>query len=364
MLIARDKVVQTLDYRLGKLEQTSQKTEDILRIMHNQAVIDRKEISDKLTNLFNKLNPPSGTAQSNGVQNLGVASGASHGMVPTQVIPATQGGPVDQTRQKTTGTLRVDLTGVQPTGLHLNGMGVNTAHPEQLNTERTLVNGREEPLTLVPDRTNGSAEGSASLPNEIQPRGAEEGQAGHSQQMDVEVLLSVDPDMLVLQQSEEPHIRQAKTGEVRVFLFEGSADSYLVWHQQMIAYVHQNNLMRESDLVATNFLQQKLKPKSAPQLMLDATVQKRKAQKEVPLTFGQQMGLLKEWFEPKTDGTSHVAKLVQIQWDGKQETLKDVMAQIMHANIVAYPEVDSMPWGIVEFLNKVVLKYFQVAKYV
>ncbi len=35
-LIARDKAVQTLDHRLGKLEQTCQKTEDMLRIMCNQ----------------------------------------------------------------------------------------------------------------------------------------------------------------------------------------------------------------------------------------------------------------------------------------------------------------------------------------
>ncbi len=132
----------------------------------------------------------------------------------------------------------------------------------------------------------------------------------------------------------------------------------------MIAYVHQTNLMLESDLVAMNFLQQKLKPKSALQLMLDAMVMRRKAQKLLPLTFGQQMGLLREWFQPKSDGTSHAAKLAQIQWDSKQETLKDVMAQIMHANIVAYPEVDSTPWGIVEFLNKVVLKDFQLVKYV
>ncbi len=131
----------------------------------------------------------------------------------------------------------------------------------------------------------------------------------------------------------------------------------------MIAYVHQNTLMHESDLVATNFLQQKLKPKSAPQLMLDATLAQTKAQRLLLLMFGQQMGLLREWFEPKSDGTSHVAKLALIYWDGKQDALKDVMAQIMHVNAMAYPEVDSTPWGIVEFLNKIVPKDFQLARY-
>ncbi len=139
---------------------------------------------------------------------------------------------------------------------------------------RTSVNGTENPLTLETNRQQRSAELSASAPDELLPRTAEHTQLGDDDQAAAELLVAVDPDLVTLQQNAEPRINQSKTGEVRVFLFDGSADSYLVWHQQMIAYVHQNNLMRESDLVAMNFLQQKLKPKSAPQLMLDATIQR------------------------------------------------------------------------------------------
>ncbi len=97
--------------------------------------------------------------------------------------------------------------------------------------------------------------------------------------------------------------------------------------------------------------------------MLDAMLMQRKAQGLPLLTFGQQMGLLREWFQMKSDSTLHAAKPALVHWDGKQESLKDVMAQIMHANTMAYPEVDSTPWGIVEFLNKIVPKDFQLVKY-
>ncbi len=245
--IARDKAVQTLDHRLGKLEQVCQKMEDALMIMRNQAAIDRKEINDNLTKLFNKLNPPSGTAQLNGAQNLNVARGTSHGMVPTRVILAAQGGPVDQTRQKTTETLTVDLTGVQPTGLHPNGVRTDMTHAEQLSTVRTAVNGTKNPLTSTANGQGSGREQETTSPQEA-AGSAERPVTNHhlngEGQMDAEVVTPVDADLLVLQQEVPLRQNQSKTGEVRVFLFDGSADSYLVWHQQMIAYVHQNNLMR------------------------------------------------------------------------------------------------------------------------
>ncbi len=141
--ITREKAVQTLDHRLAKVEQNCQKTEDALRIMRNQAVIDQKEINDNFANLFNKLSPLFGTAQTSGVQNLGVASSTSYGTVPTQVIPARQGWPVDHRYSRTTEPLRVDLVGVQPTGLHPTSAGADTTHTDQLNTGRAIANGEK-----------------------------------------------------------------------------------------------------------------------------------------------------------------------------------------------------------------------------
>ncbi len=175
---------------------------------------------------------------------------------------------------------------------------------------------------------------------------------------------SPTPDLLVLQQQENVGGHQAKTGEVRVLQYDGDVASFSIWHQQMNAYAHQNNLMHSADLIASNFLQQRLKSKSAAQLMLDVTITRRRGQKLPPLTFGQEMGLLRLWFEPKEDGTSYITKLKLISWDGRKEMLKDVVTQIMHANALAHPTIDCMPLGLSKFITKVAPRNYGLANYI
>ncbi len=193
---------------------------------------------------------------------------------------------------------------------------------------------------------------------------SDEHQIASENQTEMDLTMPIDPDLLVLQQQGQASSHQAKTGEVRVLQYDGDAASFSVWHQQMTAYAHQNNLMHGADLIASNFLQQRLKPKSVAQLMLHATIAERKGQKLAPLTFGQQMGLLRRWFKPKEDGTCYVAKLKLITWDGRKETLKDVVMQIMHANALAHPEIDCMPFGLSEFITKVAPKNYGLANYI
>ncbi len=194
--------------------------------------------------------------------------------------------------------------------------------------------------------------------------GSDECQIAAEDQAEIDPMVPIDPDLLVLQQQGQAASHQAKTGEVRVLQYDGDVASFSVWHQQMIAYAHQNNLMHGTDLIASNFLQQRLKPKLVAQLMLDVTIAERKGQKLTLLTFGQQMGLLRRWFEPKEDSTSYVTKLKLITWDGRKETLKDVIAQIMHANALAHLEIDCTPFGLSEIITKVVPKNYGLANYI
>ncbi len=60
----------------------------------------------------------------------------------------------------------------------------------------------------------------------------------------------------------------------------------------------------------------------------------------------------------------YVTKLKLISWDGRKETLKVIIAQIMHANVLAHLAIDCMPFGLSEFITKVAPRNYGLANYI
>ncbi len=303
---------------LGNVKRSVQKMEDALYHMHSQAVVDRQEVKTQFAMLFAKLSPLIGVSEEGSRQ-------GTNTMAPPFQLSHQSSAPAPAAPRET-----------EPIHLDL----ASTAHSTD-PIDRSITNSRSKgSRPHSKSRCHGHA---GSLPNGsdihgTKSAGSEECQFAVEYQTEVDHMMPINPDLLVLQQQGNAGSHQAKTGEVRVLQSDGDAASFSIWHQQMIAYAyaHQSNLMHGTDLIASNFLQQRLKPKLAAQLIPDAPIARRRGQKLPLLTFGQQMGLLRLWFEPKEDGTSYVMKLKLINWDGRKEMLKDVVAQIMHVNALRF----------------------------
>ncbi len=80
--------------------------------------------------------------------------------------------------------------------------------------------------------------------------------------------------------------------DVKVVQFDGVPESYKKWKQQMVAYLVQHGTQKYNDCVLWNFLDSKLKPKSAPEKMIESEREKRKARKNLALNFSQEMELI------------------------------------------------------------------------
>ncbi len=72
--IARDSAVQTLDFRLGNIERSIQKMEDVLYHMRNQAAVDKHEAKTQFMTLLAKLSPLFGTTEESGRQGTSAAA--------------------------------------------------------------------------------------------------------------------------------------------------------------------------------------------------------------------------------------------------------------------------------------------------
>ncbi len=64
-----------------------------------------------------------------------------------------------------------------------------------------------------------------------------------------------------------------------------------------------------------------------------------------PMMFIEECGLMKAWYSPVEDNAAMNARLGELKWDGKEETLKDIVAQIMHAYVSSYLQWPSEPFG-------------------
>ncbi len=108
-----------------------------------------------------------------------------------------------------------------------------------------------------------------------------------------------DPDLANLPRRGE----SGNKAEIRVTQFDGVPENYKKWKQQMIAYLVQHGTQKYNDYVLHTFLDSKLKPNSAVERLIESIREKCEALKQLPLTFSQEMGLIRKWYTPRKDNT-------------------------------------------------------------
>ncbi len=71
--------------------------------------------------------------------------------------------------------------------------------------------------------------------------------------------------------------------------------------------------------------------------MIESIRDGRAVKGQLPLTFSQEMGLIRKWYTPRKDNTCLNAELKVIQWNGKRETIGKLVADVMWTLTMNYP---------------------------
>ncbi len=143
--------------------------------------------------------------------------------------------------------------------------------------------------------------------------------------------------------------------------FDGILENCKKWKQQMVTYLVQHGMQKYNNYILHNFLDSKLKPKSAPEKMIESEREARKARGKLVLKFSQEMELIRKWFTPKTDNTCMNVEMTAIQWDGKKETISQLVMDIMWTLTHNHPTLESTPFGVNEPITKLAVKNFALA---
>ncbi len=146
--------------------------------------------------------------------------------------------------------------------------------------------------------------------------------------------------------------------DIKVVQFNGIPENYKKWKQQMVAYLVQHGTQKCNDYVLRNFLDSKLKPKSAPEKVIKSEREARKARGKLALNFSQEMELICKWFTPNRDNTCMNTKMTAIQWDRKKETIGQLVTDVMWTLTHNHPTLESTPFRVNELITKLAVKNF------
>ncbi len=79
------------------------------------------------------------------------------------------------------------------------------------------------------------------------------------------------------------------------------------------------------------------------------------------MNFSQEMELIHKWFTPKRDNTCMNVEMTMIQWDGKKETIGQLVTDIMWTFTYNLPTLESTQFGVSELITKLAIKSFALA---
>ncbi len=79
------------------------------------------------------------------------------------------------------------------------------------------------------------------------------------------------------------------------------------------------------------------------------------------MNFSQEMELIHKWFTPKRDNTCMNVEMTTIQWDGKKETIGQLVTDIMWTLTHNHPTLESTPFRVNELITKLAVKNFALA---